>query len=135
MMKRIVPLMYAALSASCAGSFAGSDPIDDAHVDRDALSEDGLTLPTFALRLVADAEQKILSDSEYDPACLEYKLRYDPDEDQYVVSVVHSATWLRSNGHSSEADGEYEGGLNYCGFDVSFRYDRSGKYVEKVFQR
>ncbi len=113
---------------------------NDGAIYREALTEEWVSVPAPLLPLLLDAEARIASNSEYDISCLQFSIGFqqaeeDDDFEGYFVLVSHSEAWLRSNGYTSEADGEYEGGMSYCGADVSFRYDRSGHFVEKVYQR
>ena len=147
MLKLAAGLLLAATVACSSGNGLESNvqdniQIDDSLVDRDALVDPGnwVTVPAPLFPLIRDAEARIASDPAYDLACLEFQVGYhetdeDGDGDEYFVLVSHSEAWLRANGHFSEANGEYRGGLNYCGSDVSFEYSRTGQFLRKVCQR
>ena len=146
-MNRVVQLaVLGSCIAACSSpnKFRTAEATDfnESVIYREALVESSnwVSIPAPLLPLLLDAEDRIAKDPLYDLSCLQFRIGYrqaeeDDDFEGYFVLVSHSEVWLRSNGHKAEADGEYRGGLSYCGSDVSFRYDRSGKFVEKVYQR
>lgn len=140
--------VHLAILGSCMAACSSSHDVrtfpatnfNDEAIDRAALAENWVSVPAALLPVLLDAEGRIANDSMYDLSCLQLSIGYrqaeeDDDFEGYIVLVSHSETWLRSNGYTAEADGEYEGGLSYCGSDVAFRYDRSGQFMEKVYQR
>lgn len=88
-------------------------------------------LPGFFVPLLVDAKSRV-DTGNYNLKCLQFTLGRHPDG--YFVLVNHTNEWLRANGYQEEGQ-SYRGGHSYCGPDVSFEYDRSGNFVEKVYQR
>lgn len=123
------------LSFVVASACSVNKGIDDAPVDRQFLSDDWQTVPTFALPLINDAASRIKADPNYDLSCFEFTFGSDDEDDEYFVLVSHSESWLRANNKIVGPRHEYEGGFSYCGSDVSFRYNRSGQLLERVYQR